>query len=38
MFLRTWRLITLILVALFMVLEFSHVLERPAKMQYDGQL
>jgi Domain of unknown function (DUF1772) len=36
MFLRTWRFITLILVALFMGLEFAHTLEMPAKMQYDG--
>lgn len=36
MFLRTWRLITLIVVALFMGLEFGHALELPAKMQYDG--
>jgi hypothetical protein len=36
MFLKTWRLITLILVALFMGLEFAHTLELPAKMQYDG--
>lgn len=33
-----WRLVTLILVALFMGLEFAHVLELPAKMQYDGAL
>lgn len=38
MFLKTWRLITLILVALFMGLEFTHALELPAKMQYDGAL
>lgn len=38
MFLKTWRLITLILVALFMGLEFAHALELPAKMQYDGVL
>ncbi|MUG91400.1 DUF1772 domain-containing protein [Scytonema sp. UIC 10036] len=38
MFLKTWRLITLILVALYMGLEFSHALELPAKMQYDGLL
>ncbi len=36
MFLQIWRLITLILVALFMGLEFAHTLELPAKMQYDG--
>jgi Domain of unknown function (DUF1772) len=36
MFLRTWRFITLIFVALFMGLEFAHALELPAKMQYDG--
>lgn len=38
MFLTTWRLITLILVALFMGLEFCHTLELPSKMQYDGSL
>lgn len=38
MFLKIWRLITLILVALFMGLEFAHTLELPAKMQYDGSL
>ena len=38
MFLKLWRLITLILVALFMGLEFAHALELPAKMQYDGAL
>jgi hypothetical protein len=38
MFLRTWRFITLILVALFMGLEFAHTLELPAKMQYDAAL
>lgn len=36
MFLKIWRSITLILVALFMGLEFAHTLELPAKMQYDG--
>lgn len=36
MFLKTWCLITLIFVALFMGLEFAHALELPAKMQYDG--
>jgi hypothetical protein len=38
MFLRIWRLLTLVLVALFMGLEFAHTLELPAKMQYDGAL
>ncbi|MBD2207995.1 DUF1772 domain-containing protein [Calothrix sp. FACHB-1219] len=38
MFLRIWRLLTLILVALFTGLEFAHTLEFPAKMQYDGAL
>jgi hypothetical protein len=38
MLLRIWRLLTLILVALFMGLEFAHALELPAKMQYDGAL
>src|ERR1044072_1262693 len=38
MFLRIWRFITLILVALLMGMTFAHVLELPAKMQYDGAL
>ncbi|GAP96620.1 hypothetical protein NIES2104_31630 [Leptolyngbya sp. NIES-2104] len=38
MFLKIWRFITLILVALFMGLEFAHTLELPAKMQYDRTL
>ncbi|BAY29503.1 hypothetical protein NIES2107_13460 [Nostoc carneum NIES-2107] len=36
MFLKIWRFITLIIVALFMGLEFAHALELPPKMQYDG--
>jgi hypothetical protein len=32
MFLKTWRFITLIFVALFMGLEFAHALELPAKI------
>lgn len=38
MFLKFWRFITLILVALFMGLEFAHALELPAKMQYNEAL
>ncbi|MBD2338147.1 DUF1772 domain-containing protein [Calothrix sp. FACHB-156] len=38
MFLKIWRFITLIIVALFMGLEFAHALELPPKMQYDGAL
>jgi hypothetical protein len=38
MFLQTWRLITLILVTLFIGLEFAHTLKLPARMQYDGAL
>ncbi|MBD2166875.1 DUF1772 domain-containing protein [Calothrix membranacea FACHB-236] len=38
MFLKIWRLITLMIVALFMGLEFAHALELPPKMQYDGAL
>lgn len=38
MFLQIWQFITLVLVALFMGLEFAHVLELPAKMQYDEAL
>lgn len=35
---KTWRFITLILVALYMGLEFSHTLELLPKMQYDASL
>jgi hypothetical protein len=38
MFLRIWYFITLLLVALLMGTSFAHVLELPAKMQYDGAL
>jgi hypothetical protein len=38
MVLKTLRFITLLLVALWMGLEFSHTLELPPKMQYDGRL
>jgi hypothetical protein len=38
MALRIWRFITLILVALYMGLEFSHTLELPSKIEYDGSL
>lgn len=38
MFLKIWRLMTLILLALFVGLEFAHALELPAKMQYNGAL
>jgi hypothetical protein len=38
MVVRTLRFMTLILVALWMGLEFSHTLELPPKMQYNGQL
>ncbi len=36
MLIKTWRLITIVLVALLMGLGFAHVLERPAKMLYDA--
>jgi magnesium-transporting ATPase (P-type) len=36
MFLKTWRLITIILAALTMGSAYCHVLELPAKMGYDG--
>jgi hypothetical protein len=36
--LQIWRFITLLLVALLLGLSFAHVLERPAKMAYDGPL
>jgi len=35
---RIWRWVTVLLVALLQGLAFAHVLERPAKMQYDGAL
>lgn len=38
MFLKAWRFITLVLVALTMGMTFAHVLELPPKMQYDGPL
>jgi Domain of unknown function (DUF1772) len=38
MFLKIWRSLALLFVALFMGLEFAHALELPAKMQYDGAL
>lgn len=37
-FLNCWHFATLVLVALFMGLEFAHVLEMPTKLQYDGAL
>lgn len=33
-----WRLLTIVLVALLQGLAFAHLLELPAKMQYDGAL
>lgn len=38
MLIQIWRFVTILLVALLMGLAFAHVLERPAKMQYDAQL
>jgi hypothetical protein len=38
MLIRSWRFVTILLVALLMGLAFAHVLERPAKMQYDATL
>lgn len=38
MLIRTWRLMTLVLTALLMGMTFCHVLELPAKMQYDAAL
>ncbi|NJM72045.1 MAG: DUF1772 domain-containing protein [Scytonema sp. RU_4_4] len=38
MFLRIWRLITIILAALTMGTAFAHALELPAKMNYDASL
>jgi hypothetical protein len=37
-FVRIWRLVAVLLVALLMGTSFAHVLELPAKMQYDGAL
>mgnify|MGYP003575393520 CR=1 FL=1 len=38
MLLRLWRSMTILLVALLQGLAFAHLLERPAKLQYDGAL
>jgi hypothetical protein len=38
MLIRTWRFATLVLVALSMGASYCHVLELPAKMQWDGPL
>lgn len=38
MLIKSWRFATLLLVALTTGLGFAHVLEQPAKMQYDGAL
>ena len=38
MLVKSWRFITLLLVALLTGLAFAHVLERPAKMLYDAAL
>lgn len=38
MLIRSWRFVTILLVALLLGLAFAHVLERPAKMQYDAAL
>lgn len=38
MLIRSWRFVTLILMALLMGTTFCHVLEMPAKMQYDASL
>jgi hypothetical protein len=38
MLVRSWRFVTLLLVTLLLGLAFAHVLERPAKMQYDAAL
>jgi hypothetical protein len=36
MLVKSWRFVTLLLVALLTGLAFAHVLERPAKMLYDA--
>lgn len=38
MFPSLWRFVTILFVALVQGLAFAHVLERPAKLQYDGAL
>lgn len=38
MLIKTWRFVTVLLVALVTGLAFAHVLERPAKMLYDANL
>jgi len=38
MLLRLWRVVTILLVALLQGLAFAHLLERPAKLQYDATL
>jgi hypothetical protein len=38
MLIKTWRFVTVLLVALLLGLAFAHVLERPAKMLYDADL
>lgn len=38
MLLRSWRFVTILPVALLLGLSFAHVLELPAKMQYDAAL
>jgi len=38
MLIKVWRFLTILLVALLLGLAFAHVLERPAKMQYDAAL
>ena len=38
MLLKTWRFVTIMLVALLMGLAFAHTLERPAKLHYDAEL
>lgn len=35
---KVWRFVTILLVALLAGLAFAHVLERPAKLQYPGDL
>jgi hypothetical protein len=38
MLIRSWRFVTVVLAALLLGLSFAHVLERPAKAQYDAAL
>jgi hypothetical protein len=38
MFVKTWRLVTLLLASLSLTMESAHVLELPQKLAYDAQM